>query len=60
VETIYAVINNLHWSVQYLLQNVYATMIPGPKEPSLEQLNYVLISLKNNLMDLYISEPSFN
>lgn len=33
-------------------------MIPGPKEPSLEQINYVLEPVKDELDLLYIGESN--
>jgi hypothetical protein len=51
---LYGIFNNLHRSVRYLPQNVYMMPIPGPKEPSLEQLNYILLPFKNDLLRLYI------
>lgn len=50
---IYGVFNDLHRSVRFLPQNVWACTIPGPKEPSLEQLNHILAPLKDDLMSLY-------
>ncbi|RDB19230.1 hypothetical protein Hypma_013499 [Hypsizygus marmoreus] len=51
---IYACFNNLHRSVRFLPHNVYLAMtIPGPTEPSLEQLNHILAPLQEGLKQLY-------
>lgn len=56
---IYGVFNDLHRSVRYLPHNVWACTIPGPKEPSLEQLNHILQPLKDEMMQLYIGMIQF-
>ncbi|TBU28855.1 hypothetical protein BD311DRAFT_838001 [Dichomitus squalens] len=43
VGAVYLTFNNLHRSVRYLQRNVHLLLvIPGPHEPSLEQLNHML------------------
>ncbi|KAH9935806.1 hypothetical protein B0H21DRAFT_878742 [Amylocystis lapponica] len=47
---VYITCNNLHRSVRYLQQNIIlVTTVPGPKEPSLEQLNYVFAPLVRDM-----------
>ncbi|KAG1849038.1 hypothetical protein F4604DRAFT_1935130 [Suillus subluteus] len=56
---IYISFNNLHHAVRYLTQNVHLAMvIPGPKEPSLEQLNHCLEPLCTELHTIYKDTPS--
>ena len=56
---VYLAFNNLHRSVRFLPHNIHlVTMIPGPKEPSLEQINYVLEPVKDELDLLYIGESN--
>lgn len=51
---VYVAFNDLHRSVRYLPHNVLLVMtIPGPHEPSLEQLNYILAPLIRDLKILY-------
>ncbi|KAF9002713.1 hypothetical protein BDQ17DRAFT_1482213 [Cyathus striatus] len=51
---LYGCFNNLHRSVRYLPRNIYLAMtIPGPKEPSLDQMNYLLTPLVEDLKCLY-------
>ncbi|KAF8987453.1 hypothetical protein BDQ17DRAFT_1393527 [Cyathus striatus] len=47
---LYGCFNNLHRSVHYLPRNIYLAMtIPSPKEPSLDQMNYLLTPLVKDL-----------
>lgn len=51
---VYVSLNNLDRRVRFLQHNVHlTTVIPGPKEPSLEQLNFVLEPLMGELQQLY-------
>ncbi|KAG1813651.1 uncharacterized protein BJ212DRAFT_1482550 [Suillus subaureus] len=51
---VYISFNNLHQSVRYLMHNVHlALVIPGPKEPSLKNLNYCLEPLMDDIHCLY-------
>ncbi|KIJ59512.1 hypothetical protein HYDPIDRAFT_100577 [Hydnomerulius pinastri MD-312] len=51
---VYVSFNNLHRSVRYLTHNVHlALVIPGPKEPSLENLNHCIEPLKNDIHRIY-------
>ncbi|KAG1751405.1 uncharacterized protein EDB91DRAFT_1234802 [Suillus paluster] len=51
---VYISFNNLHQSARFLQQNIHlATVIPGPKEPSLEQLNHPLEPLIADLKMIY-------
>jgi hypothetical protein len=57
---VYICFNNLHRSVRYLTKNICLAMtIPGPHEPSLEQLNNVLDPLVESLKNLYAGMNSF-
>ncbi|TFK82047.1 hypothetical protein K466DRAFT_443405, partial [Polyporus arcularius HHB13444] len=50
----YITFNNLDRSVRYLQHNVHLAMnIPGPKEPSLEQLNHLIEPLYEEMNELY-------
>ncbi|KAL7283633.1 hypothetical protein ACG7TL_003069 [Trametes sanguinea] len=51
---VYVIFNNLRRAVRFLTHNVHqVTLISGPKEPSLEQLNNALLPLKWDLDQLY-------
>ncbi|KAL7282470.1 hypothetical protein ACG7TL_003941 [Trametes sanguinea] len=51
---VYVIFNNLRRAVRFLTHNVHqVTLISGPKEPSLEQLNNALLPLKWDLEQLY-------
>lgn len=51
---IYLTIQNLHRSARFLPANVIlACLIPGPKEPPLEELNLVLQPIVNKLKEIY-------
>ncbi|TFK48361.1 hypothetical protein OE88DRAFT_1684365 [Heliocybe sulcata] len=51
---VYIVFNNLSRSIRFLECNVHlVTTIPGPKEPSLEQLNHTMEPLKDEIKLLY-------
>lgn len=63
---IYMVLLNLPPSVRYKVENMYlAGIIPGPREPSLTQINHLLRPLVNELLELwdhgiwYTSTPYF-
>ncbi|TBU31209.1 hypothetical protein BD311DRAFT_657062, partial [Dichomitus squalens] len=54
VGAVYITFNNLHRSVRYLQRNVHLLMvIPGPHEPSLEQLNHMLEPAVQELKIIY-------
>ncbi|TFK78213.1 hypothetical protein K466DRAFT_507641, partial [Polyporus arcularius HHB13444] len=54
VGAIYISFNNLDRSVRYLQRNVHLiTVIPGPTEPSLEQLNHILEPIVVEMKTLY-------
>ena len=56
---VYLSINNLRRRVRYSQRNIMlVTMIPGPKEPSLEQMNHALEPLVKRLNQLYIGTLS--
>ncbi|KAI0748334.1 hypothetical protein C8Q80DRAFT_1103489 [Daedaleopsis nitida] len=51
---LYITFNTLDRPVRYLQHNVHLVMnIPGPKEPSLEQMNHMIEPLYNELKTLY-------
>jgi len=54
VTAIYMVLLNLPPSSRYKVENMYlAGIIPGPKEPSLTQINHLLRPLVNELLELW-------
>ncbi|EJF67325.1 hypothetical protein DICSQDRAFT_46259 [Dichomitus squalens LYAD-421 SS1] len=54
VGAVYLTFNNLHRSVRYLQRNVHLLLvIPGPHEPSLEQLNHMLEPVVEELKSIY-------
>ncbi|KAJ7120571.1 hypothetical protein C8R43DRAFT_1136739 [Mycena crocata] len=54
---IYAVFNDIYRAVRYTSDNApILTTIPGPFEPSLEQLNHIVMPIKDGLMKLYGGE----
>ena len=63
---IYMVLLNLPPSIRYKVENMYlAGIIPGPREPSLTQINHLLRPLVNELLEFwdpgvwYTSTPCF-
>ena len=51
---IYMVLLNLPPSVRYKVENMYlAGVVPGPREPSLTQINHLLRPLVNELLELW-------
>jgi hypothetical protein len=51
---IYLVCLNLPPELRYCVENVFlACVFPGPKEPSLEQINHVLAPLVDDLLELW-------
>lgn len=51
VEAIYMVLLNLPVETCYQVENMFLVgIIPGPREPSLEQINHVLVPLVDNLL----------
>lgn len=52
---IYLVCLNLPPQLRYKFQNLFlAAVVPGPGEPSLHQINHVLVPLVDDLLELYI------
>jgi hypothetical protein len=55
---IYITIQNLDRTVRFLPANVIlACIVPGPKEPPLEELNWVLQPIVDEIKKLYAGEP---
>lgn len=51
---VYVTFMDLDRSVRLLQENIHlATMVPGPKEPSLEQLNHTLEPVVHDMQVLY-------
>jgi hypothetical protein len=54
VEAIYMVLLNLPVEICYQVENMFLVgIIPGPKEPSLEQINHVLAPLVDDLLHFW-------
>lgn len=51
IGAIYMVCLNLPPSLQYQIENVFLVgIIPGPHEPSKEQINYIVVPLVDNIL----------